>query len=114
MVTTYSYVQDGKVHKQNLITLNDIRPNLNSYSNWFAEYQLKKLKGAKARFLRSCLDSGIVKLLGNKNLLFRALLNSYSHCILPFHAPLEKRFQSIACSQKEAVEVEQAKCDIIQ
>lgn len=78
-----------------------VRPNLNPYQGWAEANRLRK--GVKARFLRFCLDSVALMPLVNKSLLFRALSNSYNRCIEPSRKPVDKKFQSIVHSEKEAV-----------
>ncbi len=87
-----------------------VRPNLNPYSgsnHWVQVERLKK--GAKARFLRFCLDSVALMPLVNRSLLFRALSNYYNRCIEPSQTQADKKFQSIVHFEKEAVVSEQEK-----
>lgn len=87
-------LREFNCNKNEKIRVHNLRPNLNPYSNyqnWVEANRLKK--GAKARFLRFCLDSVALVPLVNRSLLFRALSNSYNRCIEPFQKPFDKKFQ---------------------
>lgn len=108
---TQSYVVGSQNVSTESILVKIVRPNLNPYQGW-SEVNLLR-KGAKARFLRFCLDSVALMPLVNRSLLFRALSNSYNRCIEPSQKPIDKKFQSIVHYEKEAVLSEQEKYEIV-
>ncbi len=94
-------VRSPNVANTKSILIKIVRPNLNPYQGWSEANRLRK--GVKARFLRFCLDSVALMPLVNRSPLFRALSNSYNRCIEPSQKPVDKKFQSIAHSEKEVV-----------
>lgn len=69
-----------------------VRPNLNPYpySPLWAECRRLK-KRPLAVFVRFCLDSATLMLLGSNNFVCRLLSNFYNHLIEPSHTAFQKK-----------------------